>query len=44
VFWTNEENGHKGADAYCNAAMAANAIEQHVAAIESDLGVYTAIG
>lgn len=37
VFWTNEENGTRGADAYDDAAKAA--AERHVAAIESDGGV-----
>lgn len=37
VFWTNEENGTRGADAYGKAA--AEGSEIHVAAIESDGGV-----
>jgi carboxypeptidase Q len=37
VLWTNEENGTRGADAYCDSSGTAPA--QHFAAIESDGGV-----
>jgi carboxypeptidase Q len=37
VFWTNEENGTRGADAYFAAVK--DGTERHVAAIESDGGV-----
>jgi len=42
VFWTNEENGLRGGQAYGDSAKAAS--ENHVAAIESDAGVFRAKG
>jgi len=42
VFWTNEENGLCGAQAYGDSAKVAS--ENHVAAIESDAGVFRAKG
>lgn len=40
VFWTNEENGLRGGNAYAKA----HETEKHVAAIESDNGVFEPIG
>ena len=42
VFWTNEENGRKGGDAYADSLGAA--VGKHVAAIETDGGVERVVG
>jgi carboxypeptidase Q len=42
VFWTNEENGTRGAQAYADSL--GPAVEKHVAAIETDGGVEKAVG
>jgi carboxypeptidase Q len=42
VGWTNEENGLRGGNAYRDAHKAT--LDQHVAAIESDAGVFTPLG
>lgn len=42
VLWTNEENGVRGAKSY--AAQHTNALVKHVAAIESDSGIYQPTG
>jgi len=42
VLWTNEENGLRGATAYRDAH--ADALENHVLAIESDSGVFDPLG
>jgi len=42
VLWTNEENGLRGATAYRDAH--ADALEDHVLAIESDSGVFDPLG
>ena len=42
VFWTNEENGLGGAKAY--AAAHAASLDKHVAAIESDSGIFKPTG
>jgi carboxypeptidase Q len=42
VMWTNEENGHRGADAYL--ANHRHEVHDHVAAIESDMGCFRAVG
>jgi carboxypeptidase Q len=42
VLWTNEENGQRGASAYH--AEHKDELDNHVAAIESDLGAFRAIG
>jgi carboxypeptidase Q len=42
VLWTNEENGLAGAKAYAKAHEAE--LAKHVAAIESDMGVFAPIG
>ncbi|MCD6049415.1 MAG: peptidase [Verrucomicrobia bacterium] len=42
VFWTNEENGVRGAKSYANTHS--NSLAKHVAAIESDSGIYQPLG
>jgi carboxypeptidase Q len=42
VFWTNEENGTRGARAYADSAK--GEVERHVAAVESDGGVERPLG
>jgi carboxypeptidase Q len=42
VFWTNEENGVRGAKAY--AAAHEKELAKHVAAIESDSGIFKPLG
>ena len=42
MLWTNEENGLRGGKAY--AKEHANELEKHVAAIESDSGVFHPVG
>ncbi len=42
VFWTNEENGLEGGNVYKDSVM--TSINKHVAAIESDAGVFAAQG
>lgn len=42
VFWTNEENGTRGGQAYRDSV--GKAIDKHVAAIETDAGVFKAEG
>ncbi|MBO6575630.1 MAG: M20/M25/M40 family metallo-hydrolase [Rhodothermales bacterium] len=42
VLWTNEENGLRGANAYRDTHM--DALDDHIAAMESDSGVFTPRG
>jgi carboxypeptidase Q len=42
VFWTNEENGLRGANVYKNNRLAE--VEKHVLAMESDSGVFSPEG
>lgn len=44
VFWTNEENGLRGAEVYKDSVAARGELERHVFAIESDAGVFKPIG
>jgi carboxypeptidase Q len=44
VLWTNEENGLRGALAYADSVRAANAMDRHVLAVESDGGVFAPVG
>lgn len=44
VFWTNEENGLRGANAYRDMVEQDGSLSKHVLAIESDSGVFDPIG
>jgi len=44
VFWTNEENGLRGASAYRDLVEKDGTLSKHVLAIESDSGVFDPIG
>lgn len=44
VFWTNEENGLRGAEVYKDSVAARGELERHVFAIESDAGVFMPVG
>jgi len=44
VFWTNEENGLRGANAYRDMVEQDGSLSKHILAIESDSGVFDPIG
>lgn len=44
VFWTNEENGLRGAEVYKDSVAARGELDNHVFAIESDAGVFKPVG
>jgi len=44
VFWTNEENGLRGANAYRDMVIEDGSLSKHILAIESDSGVFDPIG
>lgn len=44
VFWTNEENGLRGAEVYKDSVTVRGELEMHALAIESDSGVFDPLG